>query len=527
MRFPVLLRVLGVLALMLSPWMGLTALLALGYGGGDAAPIALAAGVSAALGALGIYLGRAGRRAEINHREGFAIVSLGWILAAALGALPYTFWAHGLGPGAGTPDRCGPVAQAPEASTEGEPPLGREFCDYTNSYFETMSGLTTTGATIITRGLWPAPNAPVGLPHGLLFWRALTHWLGGMGIILLSLAILPLLGVGGMQLYRAEVPGPTSDKLVPRVSETAKVLWAVYGILTVAEIALLTLGGVDLYVAATHTFGTLATGGFSVLATSVEGFHSPYVEWVTTAFMMAAGASFTLHYWALRGKVGVYLKDPEFKLFAAIFLVASLLIGGGLLLRGVETGLEPALRSAAFQVASIVTTTGYASVDFELWVPVLPMAPFILFLLMFIGGCAGSTGGGMKVVRVALSLGMGRRELVHLVHPRAVLNVRFGDRSVSKDILKSVTGFVLLYLLVFGLGALALTGFGVDFVSAVTASAASVGNIGPGLGGVGPYDNYCWLPTGAKWVCIVQMLMGRLEIYTVLVLLLPQFWARR
>ncbi len=406
-------------------------------------------------------------------------------------------------------------------------PIGFEFCDFTNAYFETMSGLSTTGATIITAGLWPSPDEQVGLPHGLLFWRALTHWLGGMGIIVLSLAILPLLGVGGMQLYRAEVPGPTSDKLVPRVAQTARLLWAVYLLFSVVQFLLLLAGGLDPYLAATHTFGTLATGGFSVLATSAAGFDSAYVEWVTTVFMVAAGLNFALHFRALRGRPGAYLKDPEARFFLGVFGVFSVLVALLLLLHGISPDVESALRTASFQVASIVTTTGYASADFETWLAVAPLAPALLVLLMFVGGSAGSTGGGIKCVRVVLAAKMGYRELLRLVHPRAVVAVRLGPVAVSAQTLRAVVGFLLLYLATFAAGALLLCAFGVDPLSAATASAASVGNIGPGLGGVGPFDSYFWLPTAGKWVCIAQMLMGRLEIYTVLVLLLPRIWSRR
>ena len=534
MRASVLLRTLGALLLLLALALLACAAVALPYGGSDVGPCALAAGISAVVGAAGMWLGRRARRKAIHHREGFAIVTLGWVLAAAFGALPYFLWAHGVAVPGGAELRCAAPAEAtgqPATSLDSPPaaearPLGFEFCDYTNAYFETMSGLTTTGATIISAGLWPSPTRQVGLPHGLLFWRALTHWLGGMGIIVLSLAILPLLGVGGMQLYRAEVPGPTSDKLVPRVGQTARLLWGVYVLLSGAEFVLLLFGGLDPYVAATHTFGTLATGGFSVLAASAEGFHSPYVEWVTTAFMVAAGLNFALHYRALRGRPLELVRDPEARFFLGVFGGATLVIAAALWGHGISPGLEAAIRTAAFQVASILTTTGYASTDFELWLPVAPLAPVLLVLLMFVGGSAGSTGGGAKCVRVVLAAKMGYRELLRLVHPRAMVVVRLGPTVVGAEVLSAVVGFLLLYLATFIAGVLLLAGVGLDPLSAFTAAAASLGNIGPGLGGVGPYDNYLWLPAAGKWVCIVLMLMGRLEIYTVLVLLLPRIWSR-
>lgn len=549
MRLRLLSGVLGRLLVIIGLSLLVPMALALGYGDGDAPALGLAALLTVALGSVGILLGRPLRGQAINHREGFAIVTLGWLLASAVGALPYSFYAHGLGLGRGLPDRCAAAAPPPAEGGPGqaaassaaasaasaasaapateERPLGAEFCDFTNAYFETMSGFSTTGATVITRGLWPAPDRHDGLPHGLLFWRALTHWLGGMGIILLSLAILPLLGVAGMQLYRAEVPGTTKDKIAPRLSQTAKLLWSVYLLLTVAQILLTLLGGVDPFVATTHAFATLATGGFSVLAKSVEGFSSPYIEYVTTVFMLLAGSSFALHFWALRGRLAAYVRDVEWRAFIGCFAVASLAVGLALRVEGVAQGSEPAFRLAIFQVASILTTTGFFTTDFEAWSISAPFAPCVLFLLMFAGGCAGSTGGGIKWVRLAVGAKVGYRELFRLVHPRAIFPIQLGGRTVDQDVRRSVFGFLVLYIACFAAGSLLLAADGSDLVTAMTACATCLGNVGPGLGQVGPYDSFLWMSPLSKWICILLMLVGRLEIYTVLVLLLPSAWLRR
>jgi len=500
--------------------------LAFAQGEDDLVAFAWSAGLAASLGLAGLYFGRAGRTLEINHREGMAIVTLAWLVVCGVGALPFYLYGRGVGRPAVPPGACAAVAHAPA----GDGPvhhLGHEFCDFTDSYFEAVSGFTTTGATVVTAGLWPAPHRHVGLPHGLLLWRALTQWLGGMGIILLSLAILPLLGVGGMQLYRAEVPGATKDKLSPRIAETAKRLWFVYVGLTLLLVLLTASGGVDLYVATTHALTTLATGGFSVLALSVEGFGSAYLEYLTTAFMLLAGTSFSLHYLALRDGPGCYRRDGELRVFLSLVLVAALVLGGALLAGGVVPGPETAFRQGLFQVASLATTTGFSSTDFEGWIQAVPLAGVLVCLLLFVGGCAGSTAGGMKTIRVIVAAKVGYRELLHLIHPRALFALRVGARLVDTETRRAVLGFLMLYVLVFLAGTLALAAVGVDALSAATASATAVGNVGPGLGGIGPYDNYHWLPAGAKWVLILEMLAGRLELYTVLVLFVPRFWTGR
>jgi len=516
MRSRVVVHVISALVFFIGVSMLLPLLLALWDRGPDAGGIALATLVTLVAGAVGYTLTRQHAPTQVNHREGFAIVAIGWFVACVFGALPFLGYVHLTGI-CDRLDALGPAAAG----------AGWELCAVTDAIFESSSGFTTTGATILTGGLWESPGVQgAGLPRGILLWRSLTHWLGGMGILVLAVAILPLLGVGGMQILRAEVPGPTTDKLAPRIGATARVLWLVYAGVTVVEVVLLLLGGMNLFEAVCHAFGTMATGGFSTQAKSVEGFASPWVEWVTIVFMFIAGSSFSLHYLALSGRFSAYLRDVEFRFYAAVVGLFTVVICVGLLVAGLSEGVHHALRTALFQVLTIVTTTGFASADFETWAVAAPILPFLLFALMFVGGSAGSTGGGVKCVRVLLLIRQGYAELRRLVHPHAVFPVRLGARLVERDVLQSVTGFFVLYLAVLGLAATLFALSGQDFVTALTTAAATVGNIGPGLGEIGPADNYHFMTAGAKWLCVVCMLLGRLEVYTLLVLLVPEFWRR-
>ena len=377
-----------------------------------------------------------------------------------------------------------------------------------------MSGFTTTGATILTD--------IEAMPHGLLFWRSLTHWLGGMGIIVLSLAVLPFLGVGGMQLFKAEVPGPVADKLTPRITETAKILWGVYMLLSAVEAVLLLLGGMTLFDALCHTFGTMATGGYSTRNASVGAYDSPYIDYVIVLFMFLAGANFSLHYRFLRGQWYIYRRDREFLVYLGIVLVATLLIGGDLILNQ-NNSIADAIRYALFQVVSIQTTTGYGTADYEQWAP---SSQYILWLLMFIGGCAGSTGGGLKVMRLHLLFKFSLTEFTRLLHPNAVVPVRMRNVAIPREVITNILGFFVIYIFVFALGVFILTLLGVDILTALGATIATLANIGPGLAEVGPTDNYAFIPAAGKWTLSLLMLMGRLELFTVLVLFSPAFWKR-
>lgn len=417
----------------------------------------------------------------IGYREGFAMVTLGWISATIVGALP--FWLTGTIP------------------------------SFTNAFFESMSGFTTTGASILTD--------IEALPRSILFWRSLTHWLGGMGIMVLFVAILTQLGAGGMQIFRAEAPGPITEKIKPRISETAKILWLTYVIITILLAVLLRIAGLDWFDAWTHSFGTVATGGFSTKNLSVGQFQNPAVEWIIAFFMFASGANFALYYSALKNQsVKTFWRNEEFKLYMFI-VVGSILAVCAILLPKYPP--LTALRHAAFQISTIISTTGYATADYDLWPG---LAKGILFLMMFIGGCAGSTGGGVKVFRYLVLLKHTSVQLQKFFHPRAVFSLKVGGKGMSEDIVISIFQFFFLYILMIIGGTVLMTGFGLEFTSAISSVLATLGNIGPGFGLVGPSQNYAFLPDAAKYVLSFFMLAGRLEIYTVLVLLMPSFWRK-
>lgn len=442
-------------------------------------PLSVGALITAVAGVLLWYFNRSAKSDHLGKREGYVIVSLSWIIFSFFGAIPFY--------------------------------LSVSELSFTDAFFETMSGFTTTGATIF---------ADVeALPEGLLYWRAFTHWLGGMGFIVLSLAILPLLGIGGMQLFVAEVPGVTKDKLHPRIKETAKRLWGLYILFTIIQAVLLMFGGMSLYEALCHAYATLATGGFSTRNNGVMAF-SPYVQYIITLFMFLAGANFTLHYWLLKGKFKTIWKNDEFRFYAILVTIATVIITIGLI-NSQLFSWEPSFRHALFQVVSIMTTTGFVSNDYLLWPGSLW---FVLFMLMFVGGSAGSTGGGIKVVRHLLLLRNSRLELRRLIHPMAVIPVRLNGKAISETVIYKVTAFFLIYAFSVVLGTFSLTLFGLDFQTSIGAVAASLGNIGPGIGLVGPVFNYGFLPDFVKWILSFLMLLGRLELFTVLILFSPSFW---
>lgn len=434
---------------------------------------------------------------ELGIREGFAIVALGWVFVALFGSFPYLF--------------------AGIFSAEGRPPLEEfSFC-----YFESMSGFSTTGATVLTE--------IEHLSHAMLFWRSFSHWLGGMGIVVLAVAILPLLGVGGMQLFRAEAPGPQTDRLTPRIAQTAKLLWGVYILLSFLEMLLLWLGGMTLFDALCHTFGTMATGGFSTKNASIGHYNSVYIEVVIIVFMFLAGTNFALHYRALRGEVTSYFKDTEFRFYCAVILLCIFLVSWNTVRFANIDGNVPydsvgdAIRHASFQVLSITTTTGYGTADFEKW-PYL--SQFILLTLMFYGGCAGSTGGGMKQLRFLLLIKQSRAEIKRLIFPHAVLPVRVNDRVVPPEVLTHVLGFFFFFIGIFAIVTCIMATLGLDLITAAGCTIATMGNIGPGLGEVGPIDNYAHIAPLGKFILTFCMLLGRLELYTVLILFSPNFWKK-
>ena len=479
MHFTRVIHILGLLLVFLALAMLLPVPFSYYYGEGDLPAFLISAAITLITGITAYKTTHLDQ--DLQPREGFAIVTFGWIGLSAFGSLPFL--------------------------------LSGAIPSVTDAFFETMSGFTTTGASILTD--------IESLPHGILFWRSLTHWIGGMGIIVLSLAILPFLGVGGMQLFSAESPGPVVDKLTPRITQTAKILWGVYALISAAETLLLMLGGMSLFDALCHTFGTMATGGFSTRNASI-GAYGPYVQYVIIVFMLLAGTSFALHYRFLRGDFRAYLRSHEFLFYLYIVGVASVIVGL-FTFQYYHDDPEFAFRATLFQVVSILTTTGYGSEDYEQW---SFTCQFVLFVLMFIGGCAGSTGGGMKVYRVHLLLKAVVAEVTRLVHPRAVVPVRIGGNPVEREVVSNVLGFFVLFMLVFVAGVFIMSTLGLDMATSFGAAVASLGNIGPGLGEVGPTDNYAALPALAKWVLTVFMLMGRLEVYTVIVLFAPDTWRK-
>jgi len=482
MRWPFILNIIGMLISFLGICMIFPLFFGLYYADQSVMPLAQSMGITLASGLSLMVVFRREKVEHISHREGMAIVAVGWTAIGFFGAFPFY--------------------------------LGSEFSTFVDAFFESVSGFTTTGSSILTN--------IEAVSKGLLFWRSFIQWLGGMGIIVLSVAILPFLGVGGMQLYKAEVPSPVPDKLKPRIRDTAKILWKVYALISLVQVLFLLLGGMDLYDALCHAFTTMPTGGFSTKNASIAHFDSLYFDTVVIVFMLLAGINFSLHYQFLRGKPLAFWRDSECRFFLGTVLLLIVIVTFNVYGTVYET-VGRAFRYGAFQVVSIVTTTGYATADFEQWPA---MSQFILLLCMFLGASAGSTGGGMKCLRVMLYLKYCYKELFSLVHPRAVKRIKIGGRAVPEGVVRSVLGFMGLYMGLFVFSTVLIAGMGVDLVTSISSVAATIGNIGPGLGMVGPTDNFAQIPYLGKWVLIWCMLLGRLEIYTVIILLVPEFWRK-
>ncbi len=476
----VILNILGLILVFESLFMLLCMGVSACYGESDKEAFLMSFGITFATGSLCWFFNRKVEK-ELLKRESFIIVTLVWVVISVFGSLPYL--------------------------------LSGSIPSFTDAFFETISGFTTTGASVV--------NDIEGLSHGILFWRSITHLIGGMGIIVLAVAILPYFGFGGMQLYNAEAAGVTNEKLHPKITRTAKSLWGVYMVLVIAETIFLMLGGMPLFDALCHSFGTIASGGFSTKNASIADY-SPYLQYVIIVFMIFAGTNFALFYFAWKGNWKKFISNAQFKVYLIVILLVSMSVGITLYFQSNQT-FEKSFRDALFQVTSIITSTGFVTADYTAWHPYLT---FVMFLLMFSGACVGSTSGGIKIFRHMILLKNIKMEFRRMCHPNAVIPLKIGNKIVSHEIIYKVLAFLVLYIVVFCVGSLLMTIVGLDMDSAFGAVATSMGGIGPGLGVVGPVNNFSGIPETGKWILSFLMLLGRLELFSVLILFSPSFWKR-
>lgn len=479
-QYRLVIRVIGLLLLILAGFM-LPALLVSGYyQSGDGGALLTSATICVGAGLPLWLFVRPTAQQRIHKREGYLIVALGWLTLVSFSALPYLI--SGLIPG---------IADA---------------------LFESVSGMTTTGATVLTD--------IESVPEGLLFWRSLTQWIGGMGIIVLTVAIFPLLGIGGVELFVAEAPGPTSDKLHPRIQETAKRLWLIYVLLTIVLGLLLYGLGMNGYDALNHALTTMATGGFSTKNASMAYFDSPAIQYVVVFFMLLAGTNYTILYYASKRRFSQVWSSDEFRAYLSVVLVITLAVTLWVYSL-TDLTLERSFRDSIFQIVSLITTTGFVTTDYTLWSPGLTM---LFFVLLFVGASAGSTSGGIKIIRHLVFFKNSFLEFKRILHPRAIIPLKINRQRVRGRVLTHIIIFLLLYLLLFVIGAVLMSVLGYDFTTSVGAVATSLGNVGPAIGNVGPVDNFAWLSDTAKLLLAFLMLLGRLELFTILVLFTPYFW---
>lgn len=481
-NYRVIINVIGLLLMLNGAFMLLCIPFSLYFGDGDIYPILLSGTITIISGNISWLVTKNSQNKDLRKKDGYLIVVLGWLSMSFFGSLPYL--------------------------------ISGAIPDLTNAFFETISGYTTTGATILT---------DIESVHkGILFWRSLTQWIGGMGIIVLAVAILPILGIGGMQLFVAEAPGISPDKLQPRIKETAKRLWLIYVLLTFVETLLLWIGGMSFFDAINHGLTTMATGGFSTKNGSIAHFDSPFIQYVITLFMFLAGTNFTITYFALHKKFHKIAQNEEFRFYATFCLIFSIVTSLTIYLVS-PSEIEESFRQGLFQVVSIITTTGYITADYTSWTPFITV---LFFVLMFFGASAGSTAGGVKIVRHIILLKNSILELKRQLHPSAIIPVRFNKKAVPRDITFNILAFIMIYIAIFALGSVIMAALGVDFETAIGSVATSLGNIGPGIGTVGPVDNFAHIPATGKWFLSFLMLLGRLELFTVLMLLTPYFWRK-
>lgn len=475
-------RIMGFLFFILAGMMLVCAGVSLFYGENDLNDFLITAGITVGVGLLLLLSGKNAEK-SFNRRDGYFIVTLTWVCFTAFGMLPFI--------------------------------TGGYVPSITNAFFETMSGFTTTGATIL--------DDIESLPHGLLFWRSLTQWIGGLGIVFFTIAILPIFGMGNVQLASVEVTGPTHEKVHPRVGVTVKWIWTIYLILTVAETALLAFGGMSLFDSICHSFTTTATGGYSTKQDSVAYFHSPYIEYVISVFMILSGLNFTLLYFFMKRKAGKLFKNAEARWYLCSIGAFTAVIAVALAFT-TPMGAEESFRKSLFQVASLHTSTGFGTADYMTWTPFIWL---LLLVTMICGGCAGSTAGGMKSIRLVILSRSIKNEFKHLIHPNAVLPIKVNRQVISSSIILRVLIFVAFYLIIIAVGWIVMVALGVGYLESLGTVISSLGNVGPGLGLCGPAYSWNALPDSAKWVLSFLMLVGRLELFTVLLLFTPDFWKKR
>ena len=495
LNYKIIFYLMGLLVVVNGGFMLLSSIVSFYYKDGVGLQMVEAGIVTLIIGAIFMFLTRS-KRKELQKRDGYVIVTFGWIFMSLTGTLPYIF-----------------TGAIPS---------------FTNAFFETISGYTTTGASIL--------NDIESIPNGVLFWRSITHWIGGMGIIVLAIAILPLLGIGGMELFAAEAPGPSGDKLHPRITDTAKRLWIIYVGYTIAETVLLKLAGMSMFDAVNHSLSTLSTGGFSTKNNSIAYWNNqPIIQYIIMFFMFLAGTNFVLSYFMFKRKFRKIFHDEEFRFYIISIVAISIMASFVIYFRSDITQstidhpmvwgrYESGFRHSFFQVLAIITTTGFVSADYTMWTPFLTI---LFFGLMFLGGSAGSTAGGVKIVRHILLIKNGLLEFRRTLHPRAILPVRYNSRAIQQPIVFNILAFFILYMLSFIIGVLVFSWMGLDFKTALGGAASTLGNVGPALGDLGPVHNYAELSNPAKWWAAFLMLIGRLELFTVLILLTPYFWRNR
>ncbi len=479
---------LGFLLLINAGFMFLSALISFIYADGITVDLIISGSIVSIIGFLMLFLNK-NHDKQINKREGYLVVVLGWIIMIFSGTIPYI--------------------------------LTGAIDGFSNIFFETTSGYTATGATVI--------NDVEVLPEGILFWRSITHWLGGMGMIVFAIAILPLLGIGGMQLFNAESPGPSTDKLHPRITDTAKRLWMIYLSYTVIETIFLQLAGMSFFDAINHSMSNIASGGFSTKNQSLGYWNdNPLVQYIVIFFMFLAGTNFVLSYFGFKFNFKKIIEDDEFKIYS-LFIVGFttaivLILYFNPSLDSNISGIEETFRHSLFQVVSIITTTGFVTADYTAWSPLILL---LFFGMMFLGGSAGSTSGGFKIMRHLLIIKNGVLQFKKILHPHAIIPLRYNKSSVSTEITHNILGFFIVYMLSFMIGTIVFALLGLDFESALGVSASSLGNVGPSIGSFGPMNTFFDLPLLAKWWSSFLMLLGRLELFTVLIVFTPYFWSNR